>query len=421
MKQSRVTVVGLGYIGLPMALLLAAQKQQVTGFDLDQQKVDALHKGKLYFNEAGLPELFTQAAPFFTATTTISEADTFIVAVPTPQEAGKADLKYVFSALDEIENVFQPGNLIIVESTIGPRDSLDQLIPYIQRWGKAFHFAHCPERAIPGSTLREMVHNTRIIGAEDTQSQQLAQQVYAAFVKGEILLTDTTTAAACKVMENTYRAVNIALANEFAQLAEKVGFNVWEAIALANHHPRVTIHQPGPGVGGHCIPIDPWFFVSYKIDNSLIEHALMINKNMETYIASQVKRLIKQHNLEQPTIGFLGYAYKPNIDDARETPTQGIIEQLAGFKVLVHDPLVTHTPPDIELLPLETVLSESDIIVITTGHDQYKQLDFSKYQNIICIYDSHSCLPDTTVTTSHGQYYALGVPTSTHDNDNTTI
>jgi len=383
----QVCVVGLGYIGLPMALLLANANLPVCGFDVDDKKISKLKNKQLYFSEKNLDKIFTKAlTKNIKFTSELETNDVFIVAVPTPQNDGEADLKYVFSALDLIKNKFVDGNLIILESTIGPRDCIDKIIPHIKSWGKKFHFAHCPERAIPGNTLYEMQHNVRIVGAEDKKSQVFTQKIYQTFVKNKIYVTDTTTAAACKVMENTFRAVNIALANEFAQLAEKLDFNIWEAINLANQHPRVNILQPGPGVGGHCIPIDPWFFVKQK-RHGLIHHALLINQQQPKLIAQKINKFIKSNNLTQPKIGILGLAYKKNVDDDRESPSYELIRILEKkYTVLMHDPHVKNE----KIIALNKLLDSVNILVLITDHDEYQKINLAKYQNIKYFLDTRN-------------------------------
>ncbi|MFZ1721298.1 MAG: nucleotide sugar dehydrogenase, partial [Microgenomates group bacterium] len=361
-----VSVLGLGYIGLPTALLLANAGVKVRGFDIDSTKIEKLEKGELYFDEKGLPQLFklVRGKKLFTASNQLHESDCYIIAVPTPQKKGTADLKYVLKALATIEQVFKPGSLIIIESTVAPRDCADALIPIISKWNKAFLFSHCPERAIPGNTLHEMQHNDRIIGGVDKKSNDATIKLYSKFVTGELFRTDPTTAAACKVMENTYRAVNIALANEFSQIAQNLKFNVWEAIELANKHPRVNIHSPGPGVGGHCIPIDPWFFIDpTKKSNSLIEKSLEINSEMAKIVVTNVTELLKKHSILKPKIGLLGYSYKKNVDDTRETPTKKLYELLSQkYQVQISDEYVRNQ----EFTDLETILKNSNVIILST-------------------------------------------------------
>ncbi len=414
MKQQTVCVVGLGYIGLPTALLIAESGIRTIGFDVDKNKIESLVSNKLYFEEKGLEQLFNkvQNQKSITFSTSISKADVFIIAVPTPQkkatdgQSAWADLKYVFSALDMIKPVFEDGNLIVIESTVGPRDCSDQLVPYIEKWNTRFHFAHCPERAIPGNTLFEMVHNDRIVGATDAQSALLTKELYSNFVKGALYETSVTIAASCKVMENTFRAVNIALANEFALQAERLGFNVWEAISLANKHPRVSIHQPGPGVGGHCIPIDPWFFVE-KNTAPLIKLALEINEEMSQHVANTIKHTISSKKISNPTIAILGYAYKKNVDDTRETPAESIIAKLpTGSKVFITDPYVSNP----SFVTLTEALTKANIVVLATDHDEYTQIKFEKYPNIQVIYDSRNCFSNAALEGTQALVYKLGTP-----------
>ncbi len=407
MKQI-VTMLGLGYIGLPTALLLANAGVTVNGYDIDKKKISSLKENRLFFEENGLETLFksVQKKRTFTPTTALEHSDIYIIAVPTPAKKGSAELKYVLSALESIKAVFRAGDLIIVESTIAPRDCVDVLIPEIAKWNKKFLFAHCPERAIPGNTLYEMVHNDRIVGGNDQESNKQTVKLYSKFVTGKLFTTNPTTAAACKVMENTYRAVNIALANEFADIAKKLDFNVWEAIELSNKHPRVTIHQPGPGVGGHCIPIDPWFFIDPKNKvQGLIEKSLLINENMAETVTQEVILLAKKHKIKKPKIGLLGYAYKKNVDDTRETPTKKLHELFAEkFEVLLTDPFIKNEGFE----TLEKVLSTVSVIVLSTDHDTYKKINFSKYPNIVFVYDTRNIFSQGNLKKSTTKLYKLG-------------
>lgn len=406
-QKFSVSVLGLGYIGLPTALLLANSTVSVSGFDISDERKNILRSGKLPFEEHGLDELFAsvQAKHTFTVSDAVVSSDYYIVSVPTPQTEGRADLSYVIKAIESIKTVFSDNQTIIIESTIGPRDCIDKLIPIVQSWGIPFHFAHCPERAIPGNTLHEMVTNDRIIGGDTDISAKKVKELYGYFVNGPIHCTDTIVAASCKVMENTYRAVNIALANEFAQLAQELKFDVWEAINLANKHPRVHIHNPGPGVGGHCIPIDPWFFVGNSAKATLIETALKKNEHMSDFIFSTLKGDLERLQIAQPTIGILGYAYKKNVDDARETPAQALYETLSKeFPVIISDPFVHHSI----LTNEEEVLQNASVIIIATDHDHYRNLDFHMYPNIVYIYDTRHCLTREQIDQFTGTYALLG-------------
>ncbi len=406
-KMNSVSVLGLGYIGLPTALLLAEQGVDVFGFDISSEKKSLLRKGHLPFEEKGLSELFEKVKKknCFHITDEVKSSEYYLISVPTPQVNGHADLIYVVQALKSIESQFKAGQTIIIESTIGPRDCVDELIPIVKKWKIPFHFAHCPERAIPGNTLFEMVHNDRIIGGDTPDSAQKVADLYKQIVQGPIHLTNTIVAASCKVMENTYRAVNIALANEFAQLAEELHFNVWDAISLANKHPRVHIHQPGPGVGGHCIPIDPWYFVGNSKNAVLIETALKKNESMSEYIARQIESELNILKIIKPIIGILGYAYKKNVDDSRETPAEPLRKLLEKkYSVLVTDPFVKRNFIQSE----EEVLNEAQVWVIVTDHDHYKELNFSDFPQLKFIYDTRNCLSNEQLKSFKGKYKSLG-------------
>ena len=404
---------GIGYIGLPMALLLA-QKVKVIGFDIDKSKLDCIHHNKLPFSEKGLNSLFAlkRVKNNFSVQDHVPKTDVYIISVPTPANRGKADLTYVMRALDIIRPVFQKNGLIIVESTIGPCDCRDLIIPYVESWHTPYHFVHCPERAIPGNTLYEMIHNDRIIGADTNKSAILASNVYKLFVKGDIFFTDPNTAAMAKVMENTYRAVNIALANELSGIADAVGINVWEAIYLANKHPRVHLHSPGLGTGGHCIPIDPWFLVRGDNQKGIIEKALMVNEQMPKKIALKVKEIIsKKKNQGRPTIGILGYAYKKNVDDWRETPSERLLQALEkDYHLLLHDPYVKKAG-ERDFTNLHDLLLLSSIVIIATPHDEYKKISFSQYANITDVIDCHNCADVSEFLRTKISYHLIGAMT----------
>jgi len=339
----------------------------------------------------------------------IEPAEVYIIAVPTPQDDGEADLIYVLQAVDFIISVYRPGDAIVVESTVGPLDCKKRIIPAFKKVGlKDFKFAHCPERAIPGNTLYEMVNNDRIVGGVTIASTKYVSNLYSSFVKGKLFLTDETTAATVKLMENTYRDVNIALANEFSIIAEKIGLDVWKAIELANKHPRVNILQPGPGVGGHCIPIDPWFLSKILKEGGLIKVVRNINDGMANHIVSRLKHFMKKHKLVKSTIGILGYAYKKNVGDCRETPAEKIIELLSkNYKVLVNDPFVKGEAVTME--KIERILKVSSVIVLITDHDLYKNILFRKYSNVKLVFDTRNLFTKINMERSKALLYKLGV------------
>ncbi len=369
--MKRICVIGLGYIGLPTACLFADAGYEVVGVEINQEKIEKLNHGKLPFEEKGLEELFEKALPNMSFKTKPEEADVFIVAVPTPldKEAKMADLRYVREAIKSISNYVGTDNLVILESTVPPGTCERLILPML---GNKAHLVHCPERAIPGNTIYEMIYNDRIIGSNEREIGELAKEIYASFVKGNIYLTNLRTAEMVKVMENTFRDINIALANEFAQIAEESGVNIWEAIELANKHPRVNILKPGPGVGGHCIAIDPWFLVENSVRSRIVNLAREINDSMPRHVLRLVKELgIGTHS----TITVLGVAYKGNVDDTRETPALKFIKlaENEGYEVKVHDPLVKSF--EYEIFSLEAAVKDSDCLVIITDHSKFKELE----------------------------------------------
>ena len=372
----KVEVIGLGYIGLPMACLLADAGHKVVGVDIDERKIETLRSGKLPFDEPGLPDLFERVRNKMRFVTKPEPADVFIIAVPTPfdPETKASDLRYVKSAVESVLPVLEDGSLVIIESTVTPGTTDGLVRKILDRAGKKYFLAHAPERAIPGKTLYEMVHNDRVIGGVDPESTKRAADLYKTFVKGKILETDATTAELVKLMENTYRDVNIALANEFALIAEELGVNVWEAIELANHHPRVNIHRPGPGVGGHCISVDPWFITEVTHHAHMIYLAREINDSMPKHVLS----LLKRAGVTSGTVAVLGVAYKGNVDDTRETPALKFIKlaENAGLNVKVHDPHVKEF--EYPLLSLEDAVRGVDVIVLITDHDVFRDIDPEK-------------------------------------------
>lgn len=373
----KVCVLGLGYIGLPTALLLA-QENEVIGVDVNMEVVSSLGRGKLPFTEPGLEDLYMNVKKNFSPSAKVFKSDAYLVCVPTPidEKLKVADLSHVRSALKSICPVLERGNLVVVESTIPPGTSERLAIPMLEQTGITagdFHYAYCPERAIPGKTLEEMISNDRVIGAMDDASGELAADLYGSFVKGDLIITRHRIAEFVKLMENTYRDVNIALANEFAEIAEASGVNVWEAIRLANRHPRVDILQPGPGVGGHCIAVDPWFLREHSATSRMISLARDINDSMPNYVMQLIRETVK--NGREMTITILGVAYKANVDDIRGTPARKLIRlaENEGYKIKVHDPYVKSFEYD--LLTLDDAVRDTDCIVIITDHQIFREID----------------------------------------------
>lgn len=384
--MNKICVLGLGYIGLPTALLFASNGFEVIGVDINKKIVNVLNKGKVPFKEPGLDKLLKKAKNNFTTQTHVVDADIFLIAVPTPFEksVGVTNLKYVRLATEMIYPHLKLKNLVILESTVPPGTSEKLVIPILEKSGlKAgdFYFAHCPERAIPGKTLYEMIHNDRVIGGYDKKSAELTKEIYSSFVKGNIYLTDVKTSEFLKLIENTYRDVNIALANEFAKIAEEIGINIWEAIKLANKHPRVNILKPGPGVGGHCIAIDPLFLTENSTECRMILLAREINDSMPNYVLQIVRSLLK--GIKDPIITVFGVAYKGNVDDTRETPALKFIKlaENEGYKVKCYDPYVKEF--EYEILDLDEAVKDSDCIVIISDHSQFKEIEPEKISKLM--------------------------------------
>jgi len=401
----KICVLGLGYIGLPTAAMLATHGFTVIGVDVNQDVVGVINNGDIHIEEPGLRTLVQAAVKSgnLKAMAKPSEADAFIIAVPTPLRAGRAeesrntsadsseprhhsasaplhkraDLTAVESAAESIVPVLKKENLVILESTVPPRTIEELVAPILEhsglKAGKDFYLAHCPERVLPGNILREIIENDRIIGGMTPESAQKAKELYSSFVSGRIFLTDATTAELIKVMENTYRDVNIALANELANVCEELKVDVWEVIELANKHPRVNLLRPGPGVGGHCLSVDPWFVVQ-KVPQiaNLIRLSREINDSQPRFVVSIIEEMIK--GILNPKVTVLGVAYKANVDDTRESPAIAIIRSLKakGCQVGIVDPHVKNF--GYELSGLEEAFKDSDCAVLVTDHDEFKTL-----------------------------------------------
>lgn len=369
-----IGVIGLGYIGLPTALLFAKNGHNVTGVDINPDVVRSLNDGVLHFEENGLPELFSAASGGFKVSTELESCDFYVIAVPTPldKEMKLADLKAVKSAAEMVSGVLKDGQTVIIESTIPPGTSHNFIKPILDRSGsRKYYFSHCPERAIPGMTIHEMVHNDRIVGGMDEDSTRATVELYRSFVEGTIFETDITTAEFVKLMENTYRDINIALANEFALIGEELEINIWKAIDLANKHPRVNIHSPGPGVGGHCIAIDPWFMVEKSSHSKIVNLAREINTFMPIHVMKLVKDIIDGYRIRKITI--FGVSYKRNVDDTRESPSYKVarIAESEGIEVSFYDPLAGYGD-------LDGAVEDTDCIVLVTDHDLFLDIDPKK-------------------------------------------
>ncbi len=385
MNFNQICILGLGYIGLPTASAFASHGVKVIGVDVNQKVIETLQAGKIHIHEPGLGEAVKQAIASgnLSVATSPQPADAFLIAVPTPfYDDKRADMRAVTSAAEAIVPHLRPGNLVVLESTSPPRTTVDLLAPILEKSGlKAgtdFHLAYSPERVLPGQILRELIENARVIGGITPQSAQAGHDLYAIFVRGEIIQTDATTAEMVKLMENTYRDVNIAIANEFARLAEKFGVDVWDAIRLANLHPRVNILNPGPGVGGHCISVDPWFFVETAPElTPLIYHARKVNDEQPHFVVRRVSEALG--GLSGKRIAALGLAYKADVDDLRESPAVEVVHllQQEGAQVKAWEPFKPHAGlKGVDMSPtLEDALKDADAILLLVRHTEFTRLD----------------------------------------------
>jgi UDP-N-acetyl-D-mannosaminuronic acid dehydrogenase len=393
LKFQRICVIGLGYIGLPTASTFAAHGVNVLGVDISPRIIETLRRGDIHIHEPGLREEFQSALKTGRLTFDVKpgEADAFIIAVPTPFYEGevgeangvkfkKADMRAVTSAAESIVPYLRKGNLVVLESTSPPRTTADLVRPILERSGlsagRDFHLAYSPERVLPGQILRELIENARVIGGITPESAQAGRDLYATFVKGQIIQTDATTAEMVKLMENTYRDVNIAIANEFARLADRFGVDVWEAISIASLHPRVKILSPGPGVGGHCISVDPWFFVESAPDiTPLIYNARTVNDSQPHYVVELVRKALG--GLEGRKIAALGLAYKPDVDDLRESPAAEVVYllQKESARVKTFEPFKPEGLPNMDCAPsLEAALKDAEAIVVLVKHTEFAKL-----------------------------------------------
>jgi UDP-N-acetyl-D-mannosaminuronic acid dehydrogenase len=390
--MKKICVLGLGYIGLPTAAMFATHGIQVVGVDINDRVLDILQNGEIHIHEPGLKTM-VQAA-FGSGNLKVNKepelADAFIIAVPTPFmdeiadtqdgiQYKKADMRYVISATKAIQPYLRAGNLVILESTSPPRTTVDLVKPILEESGleagKDFFLAYSPERVLPGKILYELVNNARVVGGINQISGEKGRELYRSFVEGEILVSDATTAEMTKLMENTFRDVNIALANEFSRLAEKIGFNVWEAIELANQHPRVNILQPGPGVGGHCISVDPWFLVETAPDiTSLIHTTRTVNDSQPKFVVRQTKQLLG--GSQSKKIAVLGLAYKPNVDDFRESPAIEVLELLMheGYRVKAFDPFIQNQNKNYLASSIQEAAQDADLLLVLVAHSQFKTM-----------------------------------------------
>ncbi|ASB87136.1 nucleotide sugar dehydrogenase [Bacillus sonorensis] len=386
----KICTIGLGYIGLPTSIMFAKHNVEVVGVDVKQEVIDSLNAGIIHIEEPGLQEALNEVvqAGNFRASLEPEEANAFIISVPTPNrndEHKSCDLTYVLDAVKTILPFIKKGNVIIVESTIGPRSMDDYVKPLVEEAGfvigEDVYLVHCPERVLPGQILHELVYNNRIVGGITPACTEAGARVYSAFVKGEMIKTNAKTAEMSKLMENTFRDVNIALANELAKVCNELEIDALDVIEMANKHPRVNLHQPGPGVGGHCLAVDPYFIVAKAPETAkLIDLSRSINTSMPYYVADNVNALLEKTNGK--TITVFGLTYKGNVDDIRESPAMEIYEILkeqGRYEVRAYDP---HVKKDFVINDIEEAVEESDLILILADHNEFKELNWAQLSNM---------------------------------------
>ncbi|MFR8171102.1 MAG: nucleotide sugar dehydrogenase [Marvinbryantia sp.] len=380
-----INVIGLGYIGLPTALMMASHGVEVIGTDYNKELVATLNAGHTTFKEDGLDELFATAVEAgIKFTTEYQVTDTYIVSVPTPYDkfSKKVDACYVIAAVKDVLKVCPKGATIVVESTVSP-GTMDRYIrPAVEEngfvIGEDIHLVHAPERIIPGNMVYELLHNNRTIGADDKAVGETIKKLYASFCQGEIVVTDIKTAEMTKVVENTFRAVNIAFANELAKICRHDNMDVYEIIKICNMHPRVNILQPGPGVGGHCISVDPWFLVGdYPSLAKVIDESMKTNDGMPDFVLNRIYEIMKERGLTDISkVGLYGLTYKENVDDMRESPTLQLLESqerhlAAGLKV--YDPFIKKDVVKNQYHDLDSFLESVDMVVVMVKHNEIKE------------------------------------------------
>lgn len=408
-----ISMVGLGYIGLPTAALFASRKVKVIGVDVNQQAVDTINQGKIHIVEPGLEAIVRVAVQdgYLKATTSPEKAEAFLVAVPTPfKDGNKPDLKYIESAAKSIAPVLEKGNLVVLESTspVGATEQMaewlaaarpDLTFPQTHGNDADIQIAHCPERVLPGKVVEELVTNDRVIGGMSEKANEMAIALYKTFVEGECVTTDARTAEMAKLTENSFRDVNIAFANELSLICDELNINVWELIALSNRHPRVNILQPGAGVGGHCIAVDPWFIVDSAPEQAkMVKMARDVNNYKPQWVVEKVKAAITDVISKDPSksikdvkVACLGLAFKPDIDDLRESPAMQITQEIAniGCKVLAVEPNIQQLPnalnaENVALGELKSSISEADVVCVLVKHKQFLKL---KANEVNCLID----------------------------------
>ncbi len=379
-----LNVIGLGYIGLPTALMFASNGIEVVGTDLNEKLVNTLNSGRLTFEEKGIEDIFNKAVNSgIKFSTEYIKTNKYLITVPTPYMADskKIDAEYVISATKQVMEVCEKGTILIIESTISP-GTIDRYVrPVIEEKGfvigEDIHLVHAPERIIPGNMIYELEYNSRTVGADNREVGEEVKNLYKSFCKGDIVVTDIKTAEMSKVVENTFRDINIAFANELAKICDKEGMDVYELIKIANKHPRVNILSPGPGVGGHCISVDPWFLVGdYPDLVNIILSAREVNDGAPQYVFDKIHRIMKENNINDfSKVGLYGLTYKENVDDMRESPTLQLLERFEKYNISnfkIYDPMIKEQKFDTQCTSLDEFLDGLELVVILVGHDEIK-------------------------------------------------
>lgn len=402
-----INVIGLGYIGLPTALMMASHGVEVIGTDYNKELVATLNAGKTTFKEVGLDELFADAVKAgINFTTEYQVTDTYIISVPTPYDkfSKKVDACYVVAAVKDVMRVCPKGAIVVIESTVSP-GTIDKYVrPVIEangfKIGEDINLVHAPERIIPGNMVYELLHNNRTIGADSREIGEKVKNVYSSFCQGEIVVTDIRTAEMTKVVENTFRAVNIAFANELAKICRHDNMDVYEIIKICNMHPRVNILQPGPGVGGHCISVDPWFLVGdYPSLAKVIDESMKTNDGMPDFVLNRIYEIMKENNItDLSRVGLYGLSYKENVDDPRESPTIQLLESQKrhlAAPIKSYDPYFPNDIVPNQYHDFDKFLEDTDLVVIMVNHNQIKE-NMDKLKDKI-VFDTRKCcdLPGT--------------------------
>ncbi|MBA3926042.1 nucleotide sugar dehydrogenase [Listeria rustica] len=411
----KLVVMGLGYIGLPTAIMFANHDQDVLGIDVNEKVIKELNTGKIHIEEPGLQAELDRAIQNnkFKAGLVVEQADAFIVSVPTPNKNDalkSCDLSYVLSAVTNILPVLEKGNTIIIESTIAPRSTEDHILPLVESTGlivgEDVFLVHCPERVLPGQIIHELIYNNRIIGGVTPACTEAGKKIYSVFVQGELIESAASTAEMSKLMENTYRDVNIALANELVHISAKLGINALDVISMANKHPRVNLHQPGPGVGGHCLAVDPYFIAAAApTESHLIQRSRHINSTMPNFIVENTVALMNK--LQGRKIAVFGLTYKGDIDDIRESPALEIyheLEAMGQYDVVAYDP---HVDAGFVEHDMAVATADADLVLVLVDHSEFRDITPQSLKNMreIAVLDAKNI---ATQCADMDKYFNLG-------------